>query len=890
MALARGMIVNPVTGNVPTLQVPFEQLYAKMQQYQLEKDTYGQLSKTMPNYISQDTDAAVAYKNLTSKLSDSVTNSFAQGDTQNAIRTMRQAQEELRKQWQPGGLANALNSRYGQYQEATKAITEGTKNNKSSVYGEYYKDQLNQSVGKGIGYDPERGTYNSIAAPTVGKEVILGDEVDQFLEGWMADKGVQISKSADGMWYNKVTQEQVDPNELTKALDTFYKQPHIQESLGVYGWDRARRMDPNQARELYRSKLMGSLDAQNKQLDGLQSIVNGGNRRQIQDLQEDLKAKGYNLDADGIAGPKTKEALSDYIKSVQDESATLKGQIDQNIQNVDPRQFAIEDLKNELTNTYVPKHAYTKRDVDMIANQPALVRLRAGLQAKAMEGLKALMFPPSATLMAPVTTNPVTVESISAQYTSAKKDYKQLESQVMSTLSPEWKKTMASYGVDGHRSSTLMFQAAQAATKNGKFDPTRFKQALKQQGVNLPDAELDRQARLLTSPNNRGILEGLHDQLVPAAQSMKISEEMFNQYTASALKSNKIDWTEVARNGRFGISIGGTRGSRFAPTEEAAKKAYEEGNPEAIKWVNAQTGRMSAADKSQIFKSEVGVNAILNEKLKPFEKQLKDQANLSISAIVDYSKLDKSTLAKLGIDKKGNVLRDGSSGKPKVTTDMVNIGATTINGKSVPTILIKTSAMDSPIAIPMNAVNANWKSTLVNNIAATGLNPNKPGEIIDQQSFDAAAVLRFDMDQDEGSGFSASTIQRRANGTPGPVGLTIVKTGRGTTQLQTFVVKDKDGSGSYLVSTSSQAEAEALNKNPNVSITKYQQTESSVAVPINKDYNSINQAIMKTKAYLYKGEVMQQAFDEPYNVTRQPSNMTANPAVLQSYFEALNND
>ena len=861
-----------------------------MQQYQLEKDTYGQLSKAMPNYINQDTPEALQFKDLTGKLSDAVTNSFAQGDTQTAMRSLRSAQEELRKQWQPGGLANALNSRYSQYQDAVKAINEGTKNNKSSVYGDYYRDQLDQSVKKGINYNPETGTYSSIGSPQISKEVILGDEVDDFLKGWMADKGVQITKSADGMWYNKVTQEQVDPNELSGALNQFYKQPHIQQALGVYGWDRARRMDPEAARQAYRSKLVNSLDQQSQEADKLKDLLNTGNKRQIQELQADLKAKGYNLTVDGIAGPKTKQALENYIQEVTDEVSTLKSQIDSNLQNIDPQQFAIEDLKNELTNTYVPKYAYTKRDLDMIANQPAIAQMKIRAQQKALDGLKAMMFPPSATMIAPVTTNPVTVESISSQYTSAKKDYKQLEGQLVSKLSPEWQRTLGAYNTDAHKSTTVMFQASQAAMKNGKFDPTRFKQAMKQQGVNLPEAELDRQARFLSNENNRKILTGLHDELVPAAEGMKVSEEMFNQLTSSALKSDKIDWMAVARNGRFGVNIPGTRGSHFAPTVEEAKKAYESGNPEAIKWVNAQVGQMSAKDKSQIYQGENAVNVILNEKLKPFEQQLKDQANLSIASVVDYTKLDKASLKKLGFDSKGNVLRDGSSGKPKVTTDMVKIGATTVNGKSVTTLLIKTSAMDSPIAVPMSAVNANWKSTLINNIAATGLNPNNPGDITDEQSLNAAAVLRFDMDQDEGSGFHAGHILQRVNSRPGSVGMNIIKTPQGTSQLQTFVVKDNKGSGMYLVSTFSEQEANELAKNPTVDIRKYQSTESSIAAPINKDYQSINRAIINTKAHIYRPEVLRQAYAEPYNVTRQPSNMTANPAILQSYFEALNQE
>lgn len=891
MGLARGNVVSKTDFNIPTLQVPFEALYNQMQQFQLEKDQGDALASMIPKYLEQDAQDAVKYRNFVNNLRTATTNAFAEGNTADAIRTMREAQSELKKQWQPGGLANALQSRYDQYAAATKSIADATKDNKSPVYGNYYREMLNKQVGSGTGYDPTTGTYKSIAAPQVGSEVILGDEADKFLKGWMADKGVEITKSADGMWYNKITQEQVSADELRGALNQFYQQPHIQSALSVYGWDRAQRMDVEAARGNYEKQLMSQLDQQDRVLDGLLSKAKTGNRAQIAQIQEELNRQGYSLEADGKYGPKTESALKDYITATKAEQAKLRGQIPEQVKGIDPTQFAVQSLKDEISNTYVPKYAYTKRDVDMIANQPAIAAMRIRAQNQAMAGLKAMMFPPSATMIAPVTTSPISVQSIGSQYNASKKAYNDVEQSMLSNLTPQMKSAIGSYKAPAYKSVSAMYNAAEGAMVNGKFNPTKYKELLRQQGVGISDTEMDRQARLLDSPNNRRVLEGLYENLVPAASGMKVAEEMYNQYTDKVLTNKKINWAQAAQDAGIGTYKDVGRGVRVLdPDIETAKRMYAAADPKIMGSVEKQVMRMSAADKSQLFKGESAVNIVLNDKLKTFEGQLKQQANASLGSVIDYMNMDNNTLKKFGIDKRGNVIRD-KDGKRAVNIEQVNIGITTVNGKSVPMLLIKTSGMNSPIPVPMEQTNQAWRETLINNIAATGLNPNNPGEVLDKSIVDAAAVLRFDLDQPQGTAFDAGIIYQNMN-KPGPIGMSIVSTDGGKYQFQTFVVKDNKNSGNYLVTTKSDAEASALRKNPVVDISTIQNSKNSVAVPLTNGYDGVNKAIVTTKAALYNEEMMRQAMSEPYNVTRQPSNMTANPGILMSAFETMfnNND
>ena len=889
MALARNFSVNSTSFNIPQLQLPLELIHSQMQQYQQEKDQGDVLSQLMPNHLKADSEDAKKFKDLTSKLADATTNAFASGNTSTAIRTMRQAQSELKKNWQPGGLANSLQSRYDQYNNANKAIAEGTKGNQSQVYGNYYKDQLDKSVGNGTGYDPVTGNFNAIGAPQMSKEVILGDEVDSFLKGWMEDKGVQITKSADGMWYNKVTQEKVDPNELKTALTDFYKQPHIQQGLDIYAWDRSKNVNVDQARKQYQDNLTKQIDDQGKQLELLKASLASGNNRQVAEIQKQLNGQGYNLTVDGVAGQKTNAALDDYIQSASAEHAKLKTAIPVQLKNIDATQFAKEDLKKELTNSYVPKYSYTKTDIDMIANQPAIAQMKIRASNAAMAGLKAMLFPPTNTLIAPVTTSSLTVGTISQQYVNSKKAYTGVESAILGSLSPEMKGMFTKYNAPAHKSSSILFNAAQSAMKTGEYNPETFKQSLRHQGVSLSDAELNKQASMMASPNNRKLLEGIHDQLEPAAQGMKVAEEMYNQFADKIVKSDKVNWDKVAKNGGFGqFDSNSPSGLRFNSDIAAAKRAYESGDPNAVKAVNAQVTKLSVADQSQLYKGENAINIVLNDKLKPFEKQLLDQAGMSMSAIVDYNQMNKSQLAQLGLDKKGNVIRD-KDGKPSTKIESVKIGTSVVNGKSSPVILMKTTGMDAPLALPMSSINAQWKSTLVNNLAATGINPNNPSDILDNAVVDAASVLRFDMDQDAGTAFDASRIYQRVNN-PGAIGTTFVKTSAGTTELQTFVVKDKSGSGNYLVTTSSDAEAKALTQNATVDITKYQTNKTSHAVKLANGYSGVNDAILSTKAELYRDQVLKNAYTEPFNVTKQPSNMTNNSGILMSAFEMLHND
>lgn len=889
MALARGNVVSRTDFQLPVLQVPFEQLYGQMQQFQLEKDQGDALSAMVPKYLEQDAQDAVKYQSFVNNLRTATVNAFADGNTADAIRTMRSAQGELKKQWQPGGLANALQSRYDQYQLANKAIGDATKDNKSPIYGNYYREMLNNQVGTGTGYDPATGTYKSIAAPQVGSEVILGDEADKFLKGWMADKGVEITKSPDGMWYNKVTREQVSADELRGALNQFYQQPHIQSALGIYGWDRAQRMDVDAARQSYQNQLMGQLDKQDAALNGLLSKAKTGNRAQIIQIQEELKSQGYTLNADGKYGSATESALKDYINSTKQEQAKLRGQIPQQVQGIEAGQFAAQSLKDEISNTYVPKYAYTKRDVDMIANQPAIAAMRIKAQNQAIAGLKTMLFAPTATMITPVTTTPVSVQSIGTQYNASKKAYIEVEQSMLRDLTPQMQSAIRSYNVPAYKSVGAMYNAAEGAVVNGKFNPTKYRELLRQQGVRISDAEIDRQARLLDSPNNRRVLEGLYENLTPAASGMKVAEEMFNSYTSKVITLDKLNWGTIAKESGMGRETG-REGSRFIPDLEGVKAAYRNGDPKVMGVVQEHVGRLSRTDQSQLFTGENAVNIVLNEKLKPFEAQLKSQANASLGSIVDYMNMDNKTLAKFGLDKKGNVMRD-KDGKRAVNIEQVNIVTTMVNGKSVPMLLIKTSAMDSPLPVPMTQTNQKWRETLINNIAATGINPNNPGQVLDKAVVDAAANLRFDLDQESGTAFDAGIIYQRMN-RPGTIGMSFVNTDAGRYQFQTFVVKDSKNSGNYLVTTKSDAEATALRKNPTVDISDIQKSKNSVAVPLINGYEGVNKAIITTKAALYNEEMMRQANAEPFNVTRQPSNLTANPGILMGAFETMfnNND
>ncbi len=904
MSLARGFVVNPVNFNLPVLQLPFEQIQSTMQQYQTEKDLYGEFQNLMPKYLQQDAPEAQAYKQLVDDLSGQVTNAFVAGNTGDAMRTLRLAQSKLKKQWQPGGLASSLNSRYDQFAKALSEIEAHTKDFQNPTYRNFYQDQVQQQVAKGLGYNPETGTYNTINTPELVAEVKLGEEVDNFLKGWAADQGYNISKSPDGFWYYKETNKQVPASELQSALKNFYNQPHIEYALGVQTWDRLRTIPEdqkteilNQARSQKRAELNEQLQAKQSQLERLQSALKSGNRAQIKQIQTLLQNSGFNVKPDGIAGPATTQALNDYIQDTQEVLQEQASMVEPAIENMSLDSYIKEQYKESLSNAYVPKYAFTERDIDLIADQVAIARLKISAQQQMMKGLVAEFQRPTPTLIAPVKTEPIKIQGVGQTLATARQSYSQVEQDVARKLPADWQQMFRGVGVDWanparsssiQRSTNQMVQAVQAAVTSEGIDPLLYREAMAAQGVQLTPRQLQQQLAVLENGDNVEALQALNNKLTPAFRSVEIAGDTFNRMIDAAVGSDQVDWMTVASYAGIGTSVFGTTGSGAstirppqADVESRIKQLVQQGDPNAL----AAFDKWRASHADLLPDTEMGVANIdmfTNEALEGHRKQIETLAQTNLAAVVNFNNLDATTREQLGFEDNGTIKM--TDGKPAVEVKSAQFGIRNINGRSEPVMLVSTSRTSAPIVVSMDNLDKNWVRDVYRTGAAAAMNPNNPGEIMDRGAFDAFAGMMFDVEQGSGTAFSANQLYRmNTSGLSGSVGLSTIELSTGTVQAESFMLPAAGGGVNYYVVTTNPADARILRQVKALTpadLESISKSNGTIAVDVDPGYNGAKDAIFTAKASLQRDVLQQDLLTNPYQYKTSSTNQTQNGLMI----------
>lgn len=909
MSLARGTTIRPVEFNLPVLQLPFETIAATMQQYQTEKDLFAQMEALAPQYLQQDANEATAYRTFIDDLSGQVTNAFTQGNTSEGMRALRLAQQKLSKQWKPGGLAHSLNQRYSQYNQALQQIEEHTKDFVDPTYRQFYQHQLQEQVRQGMNFNPQSGTFNTIATPQLVNEVKLGEEVDTFLKGWAADQGYNISKSPDGFWYHKETNKRVSEEELKGALKNFYNQPHIQYALGVQAWARGQsvpeEMKPellNQAREQKRQQLNAAIDQRARDVVKLRDSLNQGTRRDVMQVQEALNKLGYALTVDGIPGTATQQALDSYVQDTMEELQEQRMLVEPAVESVTLDAVFKDQYQQSLTNAYVPKYAFTEKDLDLIADDVAIARMKIAAQRQMMDALKAEFVRDVPTLVSPILTTDIKIESTGANLQRQKEDYSKVESGVARSLPPDWQRTFQSMGVNWanptqsssmRKSATAMEQAALAAQTPQGIDPVSYRDAMRRQGYNLTPRQLQQQLGLLENPDNLQALRAMNNKLEPAYRSVEIAGDTFNRLADAATRSEQVNWDKIAED--MGIYSTTTAGAmspsnrgivvQGSPAEEA-KRRMRAGDPAAMRAFDRWRETAKLSD------SELGiatVDAIINENLQPYNDQLKDMASLNIAALVDFTQLDENTRTQLGLKENGEIemTKDGSRA---VEIKDVQLGVRNINGRNSTVILVTTNKTSKAIPLSTEQINKPFMREWIRSGAAGTMNPNNPGEIQQPEEFDMFAGLMFDLEQSNGTAFSANQIYRMAqNNLTGPVGVSTVQLQDRTAEVASYILPASGGGVRYLVvSTDPNASSVLDNKNQITpeELQSIAQSSGVVAIPMQGDYNDVTQAIFTAKSTLQRDMLKHEILTSPQSYNRSRTNETQN--ALQIGAQILN--
>jgi peptidoglycan hydrolase-like protein with peptidoglycan-binding domain len=365
MSLGRNTVVRPTDFNIPVLQLPFEALYGQMQQYQQTYDAIGQLDNMMPKHLEKDTEWADRYKQYSSEVSNAVTNAFSEGNTSDAIRMMRSASSALANEWKPGGLAYALEERYGAYTQGIEQLQKAHEKDPTQMNFAFGKNMFEKSIGD-LDYDYQTMKYNRVGTPNIYNYVDIAKKLHEEVKTIMPD--VEERDILNGMWISRLKDKGYSQDRIDAIWNGIASSPEIQQQFAVEMYGKMGNVSEEDKLKYKQNRL----DSSKKQVE---SEFNRFNKLSVIDKQKHLQRLGlYKGEIDGVAGPLTNSAVEQYKEKFNIGV--------QELENANPDQLIMED---QIIDPYHKKfmgyfgEEHSRR---LIPNQVALQQQRLAHQKK----------------------------------------------------------------------------------------------------------------------------------------------------------------------------------------------------------------------------------------------------------------------------------------------------------------------------------------------------------------------------------------------------------------------------------------------------------------------------------------------------------------------------
>jgi len=140
-------------------QLDYKALEETMANVQHQTDLVGQIPQQKPNVLQSKVDPALyqEYQKMVTEGADNVTKTFTEEGLKAGLAAQNKYLNDVKKQWQPGGLAHTLNTRYNTYQEHIKNIEEFQKKDSRGVNSQLAKLDLQKSIDEPINYNVDLG-------------------------------------------------------------------------------------------------------------------------------------------------------------------------------------------------------------------------------------------------------------------------------------------------------------------------------------------------------------------------------------------------------------------------------------------------------------------------------------------------------------------------------------------------------------------------------------------------------------------------------------------------------------------------------------------------------------------------------------------------------------
>jgi hypothetical protein len=278
-----------------------------------------------------------AYRSNVAKL-EAELEATAQTGNMAAYREKRkEVMRRLNKDWQPGGHAATLETRYKSYVDGLKKLKE--QGEKSSEWGSvnrtFAQNQFYKSVGR---HDPQRQEYQGVGDPEPYPYLDVQKEITAFAKE-LGYNDVKI-EHRDGKWV--VTEhDKYVPKENREKLEAYLENPKFSQQYQIEAYNRLQNTDP--------VGMKVAMDKENAKFDVLQkendeihdlSLQEVMSREELLKVQQGLKNRGYNVTVDGVLGEETRAALRQF-------NTTYNPNMFQNMKYQNLGQFVGEKTKQE---------------------------------------------------------------------------------------------------------------------------------------------------------------------------------------------------------------------------------------------------------------------------------------------------------------------------------------------------------------------------------------------------------------------------------------------------------------------------------------------------------------------------------------------------------------
>lgn len=340
-----------------------------LQQQQTQIDQVGLLSDKRPNVLNNKADLELyqGYKQDVEKALDNVSTEYTKGITAGNL-AYKNYLNQFRKDWSPGGRADILNKRNEAYQTGLKSIDDFYKDDSSPVNKTLAKRQLQAQLANPINMDPATGQFTNISTPELYKNPDVNKAIDEMLKEIKANGNTTfLGDTNKDWWIQKIQSETREPERIKLAYQALSQQPEFSSQINRDAQYKALTIDPVKYQENF-------INQQNSALKSIEAVAEKAKTdpTATQQLQNMLRAEGYNVQPDGKYGPLTEKATKEFLEK-------KKSDVQSNISGFDLNAQLRGDVDKSYLG-YALRGAYQKRDIDPFFNQAKKAMMDASLK------------------------------------------------------------------------------------------------------------------------------------------------------------------------------------------------------------------------------------------------------------------------------------------------------------------------------------------------------------------------------------------------------------------------------------------------------------------------------------------------------------------------------